>query len=236
VENVLRSRTVVGNERHSNGDADCMAAAIHRDVVTERRGEAETDLIGDMLRLHARSEDRKFVAAKASQKITVPDFGEKSFRHDLQHFIADGVPVLVIDGFEAVEIEHVNGGDVADTAQGSFFKRSHEFTSIWQSRERVDHRQGPLLVQLCLGLAPSCAVLLFLQEPSPYENGQPAYSTESAIDSSMLIWCSLGVISPQSMARSYSNASHVSVIITNAQSEISKALVRGWRRTIPVSF
>src|SRR5258708_5383252 len=78
VQNVMRNRSGLGNECHSNSNADCMAAAVDCDVVPQCRGEAAANLIGHVLRLDARSEDSEFVSTKAGKEVPVPDFCKES--------------------------------------------------------------------------------------------------------------------------------------------------------------
>ena len=107
------------------------------------------DLLGDRQRALARGvvqKCRELFAAQAAEQVDAAQAAARHFGEDLQHAVADGVAVAVVDRFEIIEIEqhHRGRARIVDLAPEVLLAFLQERAAIGDAGQGIDHSRGLL--------------------------------------------------------------------------------------------
>ena len=96
-----------------------------------------------VLAVDVRAQHHEFLTAQTAEHIGAPQPVANAFAHRLQNPIAHGMPVLVVDAFEVVDVEHDHRQLAAATLDPSHFSGQAflEITAVMNAGQRVRHRQ-----------------------------------------------------------------------------------------------
>ena len=91
-------------------------------------------------------ERRELFAAQAAEQVDAAQAAARHFGKDLQHAVADGVAVAVVDRFEIIEIEqhHRGRARIVDLALEVLLAFLQERAAIGDAGQGIDHRRGLL--------------------------------------------------------------------------------------------
>ena len=99
-------------------------------------------------------EHGKLVTAEPRHRVAGPDHGLEPRSQDREHFVADAVPVLVVDLLELVEVDEDHRGTrlVLRADRDRVLELLVEEGAVGEPGERIEQRLPPeLLLQLALG-------------------------------------------------------------------------------------
>ena len=129
-----------------NGDTD--TGGQHIFFAVENKGFAQNgnDFLGDrlrgLLRIQLADDDSKFVAAKPRHRVAFINAAVQPFPGFTQQFIANRMPVTVIDHFKPVQIDiqHSQSAFTTLILRNFLLQLFHEKKTVRQFRQRVNTR------------------------------------------------------------------------------------------------
>ena len=141
----LVDRGHVGGQEHRGDGCGQRDAAVA--VLDDGRGDGQADALGharDLGGLGLRKEDHELVAADAADVVDGAYGCAQPAADLLEHHVADGMSVLIVDGLEIVEIDHQHGAaDIVAPEMLDFPGESLlQAAAVEQLGQRLDEREA----------------------------------------------------------------------------------------------